>query len=157
MERQQHEQPPQDPLSVLRGVESAPSGDLDWALHCTRQQAVILSLLLPEGCATNLGVLAETIGVTIRLVDELPVPGTSFPTADGWQIHVNAALPAEQQLRSALHQLKHVIDHPVRGPGVRAGLSAAEYEHLADAFADMVLGDPPEPRTTHQPEKEEPS
>lgn len=145
MERQQHEHQPQDPLSVLRGVESTPPGDLEWAEHCTRQQAVILSLLLPEGRTTSLDALSEAVDVTIQLIDQLPVPSTSFPTADGWQIHVNAALPAEQQLRAALHQLKHVIDDPVRGPGIGAELTPAEYEQLADRLADMVLGEPTTP------------
>ena len=141
MERQQHEQAPRDPLSLLRSVESTPPGDLDWALHCTRQQAMILNLLLGGREAMSLARLSAITEIQIGLVEDMPIPGTAFPAADGWHIHIHAALPSEQQLRTALHELKHVIDHPVRTRADGPCLSPVEYEHLADAFAELMLGD----------------
>ena len=102
---------------------------------------MILSLLLTEGRATSLAELGKSVGVTIQPVDGLPVTGTAFPTADGWQIHVDSALPASGQLFAALHQVKHVIDHPVRRPGVGADLTNDQYELLADYFAELVVGE----------------
>ena len=110
-------------------------------MHCTRQQAIILSLLLPGGHASTVAGLSEAVGIPIDVIDEMPVRGTAFPTQHGWRIHVAAELAETEQLRTALHELKHVIDHPVRGPGLGGGFTDADYEYLACCFADLVLGD----------------
>lgn len=132
---------PKDLLSLLRVVESTPKGDLQWAEHCTRQQAVILRLQSPGGSVTDLAALAETTGISVDLIDHIPVPGIAFHTRTGWRIHVSASLSPPAQLRTALHELKHVIDHPLRARGNDGGLTAAEYEQLADFFADLVLSE----------------
>lgn len=130
-----------DLLSLLRLVESAPaSGDLAWSEHCTRQQAMILLLQSPGGHVTDTSALTATTGIPIDLIDDIPVPGVAFPTSDGWRIHVAASLSPEDRLRTALHELKHVLDHPIRIRGSN-GLSRADYEHLADYFANCVLAE----------------
>ncbi|WP_255784535.1 ImmA/IrrE family metallo-endopeptidase [Mycobacteroides abscessus] len=136
-------QAPRDLLSLLRVVESAPDGDLDWAKHCTRQQAVILRLLIPGGQVTDLVTLADTVGIPISLMDHIPVPGIAFPIKDGWHIHISESLTPTAQIRVALHELKHVIDHPLRHKGEHraAGFSAADYEYLADYFAACALAE----------------
>lgn len=140
MNTQPHPAPP-DLLSLLRLVESAPDeGDLAWSEHCTRQQAAILCLQSPSGHVTDLSALAATTGIPIDLSPDIPVPGTCFPTANGWRIHISASLDPEAQLRTALHEMKHIIDHPVRSSG-STGLSNTDYEHLADYFADCVLAE----------------
>jgi Zn-dependent peptidase ImmA (M78 family) len=133
--------PPRDLLSLLRSVESAPDGDLEWAEHCTRQQAVILQLASHDGEVTSLTSLADTVGIPISLIEHIPVRGTAFPTKGGWHIHISESLTPPAQLHVALHELKHIIDHPLRRKGQHrtAGLSDADYEHLADFFADYVL------------------
>lgn len=134
-------QAPRDLLSLLRGVESSPDGDLEWAEHCARQQAVILRLVSPGRRVTDLVSLADTLEIPISLIEHIPVAATAFPTKDGWHIHISESLTPAAQLRVALHEVKHVIDHPFRtkGPGGAAGFSDADYEHLADYFADYVL------------------
>jgi len=85
--------------------------------------------------------LADTIGIPISLMDHIPVRGTAFPTKNGWHIHISESLTPTAQLRVALHELKHVIDPPLRHNGKHraAGLSDADYEYLADLFVDYVL------------------
>lgn len=132
--------PPRDLLSLLRSVESAPDGDLEWAEHCARQQALILQLASPDGQVTSLTSLADTVGIPISLIEHIPVCGIAFPAKGGWQIHISESLTPLAQLCVALHELKHIIDHPARtrrSPG--AGFTDADYEHLADFFADYVL------------------
>jgi len=132
-----------DLLSIFRGVESSPEGDLEWAKHCARQQAVILRLLVPRGQITDLVTLADTIGIPISVIDHIPVRGIAFPTKDGWHIHISESLNPTAQLHTALHELKHVIDHPLRytGGSGAVGFSDADYECLADYFADCVLAE----------------
>lgn len=132
--------PPRDLLSLLQSVESTPDGNLEWAEHCTRQQAVILQLASPDSQVTSLTSLADTVGIPISLVEHIPVRGIAFSTKDGWHIHISESLTPTAQLRVALHELKHIIDHPARtGRSGSAGFTDADYEHVADFFADYVL------------------
>lgn len=132
--------PPRDLLSLLRGVESTPDGDLEWAEHCARQQAVILQLASHGGRVDGLTSLADTIGIPISLIEHIPVRGIAFPTKDGWHIHISESLTPTAQLRTALHEMKHIIDHPARtGRNSDTAFTDADYEHLADYFADYVL------------------
>lgn len=128
--------PPTDLLSLLRGVESAPAGDLEWSEHCTRQQAVIL--LLQTGRRVDLDALAEALDLTIYIDTEMPVDGTAFWTRQGWRIHVSDALEPAAQVRTALHEIKHVIDHGLRASR-RSADDARHFEYLADLFAELVL------------------
>ena len=131
-----------DLLSLLRSVESAPHvRDMAWSEHCTRQQAVILRLQSPTGRITDVSDLSNVTGIPIDLVPNIPVAGTAFPTKSGWRIHLSAALNDAAQLRVALHELKHVLDHPLRNHPSRYGLQDADYEQLADYFADCVLAE----------------
>lgn len=129
---------PQDLLSLLRLVESAPAGNFDWTLHCATQQAAILRLHLPGGCAPrSLAALSAITGIRMQTDDGMPVPGTAFISHGHWHIHVSATLTPREQVRAALHELKHIVDHPARTAS--AALSPADYERIADQFADQVL------------------
>lgn len=130
---------PRDLLSLLRLVESTPEGDAVWARHCTAQQSAILRLQLPGGAASDLTSLATTIGIPIEVIHGMPIPGTAFPAHGKWHIHISDSLNPAAQLRTALHELKHVIDHSMRRKANAAGFSDADYEHQADFFADLVL------------------
>ena len=132
-----------DLVRLLRGVESTPSGDLRLSERFSLQQAEILKLLSPTGQVTDVLTLADTVGIPISLIEHLPVRGIAFPAKDGWHIHISESLAPTTQLRVALHELKHIIDHPLRAmrDGGPAGFSDADYEHLADFFADCVLAD----------------
>lgn len=131
--------PPKDLLLLLRLIESTPDGDTDWADHCTTQQAVVLRLQLPRGNATNLPMLSALVGISIEVLPDMPVDGSAFRAHGRWHIHVSASLNPAAQLRTALHELKHIIDHPMRRQTGAAGFSDADYERQAAFFADLVL------------------
>lgn len=128
-----------DLLWVLRSVESTPDGDIAWAEHCTRQQAVIVRLHLPRGKVTSIDVLTEAVGIPIDVVPDIPVNGTAFYTATGWRIHISSSLSPTDQVWVALHELKHIIDNPVRRRTKTQDFNAADFEYLADYFADCVM------------------
>lgn len=127
-----------DLLWIFRSTESTPPGDRQWAEHCTRQQAVILSLSYPGRQIDSLDQLTEVTGICIDLIDDIPVDGTAFCTAHGWRIHISSSLSPTEQIRVALHELKHIIDNPVRQRGM-SDFTDADFEYLADYFADCVL------------------
>jgi len=136
---------PRDLLSLLRSVESTPPGDLDWALHCTRQQAMIMSLQFAGGRPASLEQLAEAFAIPIQVREDIPIDATAFPTKDGgWTIHISASLTPSERMRQVVHHLKHIIDHPIRHHAGSEGFTAADYEHLAHAFTNMVLGAAPD-------------
>lgn len=128
-----------DLLWILRSVESSPAGDLAWAEHCTRQQALILRLNQPGGRVTSINSLTEATGVPIDLIADIPVTGTAFHAHDGWHIHVSDSLSSTEQLHVALHEFKHIIDTPMRQRTDAGGFTNDQFEHLADYFAECAL------------------
>ncbi|WP_141660887.1 hypothetical protein [Tsukamurella tyrosinosolvens] len=140
-----------DLLSVLQGVQSAPPGDMKWAEHCARQQAVILRLESPRGTLDSIATLADVTGIAIELVDDIPVAGTAFQTPNGWRIHVSTSLAPAAQVHIALHELKHILDHGHRLKTRDSAFSHIDYEHLAEFFAKNALAN----YENDQQEKEE--
>ncbi len=80
--------------------------------------------------------------VQIEKVYPLGVSGATAWSDGRWQIIINAGEPRVRQKFSALHELKHVIDHPLAAtlypdaPGMK---SAERQEQVADYFAACVL------------------
>ncbi|MEP9385204.1 hypothetical protein [Nocardioides sp. KR10-350] len=140
-----HNQPEQRPelslLDVMRGVESTPPGDLEWALHCTRQQAVLLSLQLAGEGPPTLDRLADAIGTPISITPDLPTPSAALYYPDGEAaILVHEELGPEDRVRAAVAAIKHHLDLPKRlSPGAN-GFTDSQYAAIAEAFADTVLG-----------------
>jgi len=135
---------PDKPTTVLAWLRAVgPSGspkDMEEARAAALHEALMLQLHFPEGrVPESLDDLARIVDLEIRLVSDLPVPGIAFLRGGRWHLHISAALTLAAQLRRALHELKHVIDHPRRVNTLSAGISPAEYEELADLFADLVL------------------
>lgn len=151
-----HPELPHEFLGLLRSVESIPPGNLaenldwnlDWAMHCTRQQAVLLLLQLPQHSDRRPPTLEELqtcVGISIESMPDMPTPGTAFYGDSAWHIFVNETLDPAEQVRRAVHELKHVIDHPARRTRNQTrdhfDPEADEvYEALCDAFTKMVLG-----------------
>lgn len=137
-------------LTLLRSVESTPPGDLEWALHCTRQQAVLLLLQLPnDQPLTNLEQLAEVFEINVW-ADGLDRDSTLM-LAEGQPptILVSDRLSNEDQLRAAVRELKRLIDLPARLRMGNDAFSADDYVQVAKAFEHMVLG----PRPTGEASK----
>lgn len=65
------------------------------------------------------------------------LPGTSFWAHGHWHIHIRTSDPIDFQSFTALHQLKHIIDYPVRQKSIT--FSEADWEAMADYFATQTL------------------
>lgn len=133
--------PPANALADLRARANQPPAAIADAFEVADQQAQLLRRLLPhpvEQLPTRLPELIPTIRVTY--VDDIPVAGTSFWALRSWHIHVRASDPADVQVVTVLHELKHIIDHPLRRhyPDL---FSDSEWEAMADHFAASVLAD----------------
>ncbi len=74
----------------------------------------------------------------VDYLDTLPAQGISFWTTGQWRIHVRTNDPADVQAFTVLHELKHIIDHPLRR-GTTGSLGNLDWEAVADHFAARVL------------------
>ncbi|HEX3778711.1 MAG TPA: ImmA/IrrE family metallo-endopeptidase [Pseudonocardiaceae bacterium] len=73
----------------------------------------------------------------IAVLDKMPVDSTSFWGNQHWHIHIHAGrLPSFHHF-AALHELKHIIDHPLRQR--LTTFTDADWETVADYFAAQVL------------------
>lgn len=124
-------------LAELRTLAASPSGSMADALSVTKRQARLLRNLLPEGAAIADAVTDLIPRVRIDFVDDIPLAGISFWGRRQWNIHVRASDPVEGQQFTILHELKHIIDHPLRREHPDL-FSDADWEALANHFAMHV-------------------
>jgi hypothetical protein len=127
-------------LADLRALAPQPSASVAEAFGAAERQAQLLRELLPRYPGNQIaGHLTELIP-TIRVVyvDDIPVAGISFWGHGQWHIHVRASDPVDVQTLTVLHELKHIIDHPLRRnkPDL---FSDDSWEVLAYHFAVFVL------------------
>ena len=130
------------PLGDLRAVRPRHATDLAVAMGVAHRQAALLrSILEIRGKDLALESITGVLAVTVTAINELPVPGTAFWGNGHWNIHVRQQDPPETQRFSALHELKHIIDHPGRRATTAddARLSDADEELIANHFAACVL------------------
>lgn len=137
-------------LAALRALAVEPSPPFAHLLHAADQQAALLRNLLPSSTGHVLEHLTVLFpSIVIEYVDTMPVAGISFWGKGHWWIHIRARDPIDVQQVTALHELKHIIDHPLRRQQPDS-LSDGDWERLADCFAAGVLvGDRSQPR--HSP------
>jgi hypothetical protein len=133
-------------LADLRAVSPHHATNLTTALSVSRRQAERLRAILGNHYkGSPLERLACLLRVTVTTIRDLPVPGTAFWGNGHWNIHLREQDPADTQVFNALHELKHIIDHPGRRAARTdsARLSDQDEELVADHFATCVLtGDP---------------
>ena len=110
-------------LALLRAGKTVP--EVAWELDLSE--------------ATDLATLSKALNTPIEVLPDMPVLGTTFPARGRWHIHISDSLDPAAQMRTALHELKHVIDHSMRRKANAPGFSDADYERPADFFADLVL------------------
>jgi len=125
-------------LTALRALAKRPAQSISEALDVADGQAMLLQDMLP-GPASELPAQLATLipSIVIEYVRDLPVPGTSFWATGRWHIHVRATDPTATHAFTLLHQLKHIIDHPVRRQ--ISELSSDDWEALANSFAARML------------------
>jgi hypothetical protein len=133
-------------LTALRALAAGPPGSIADALDAANRQAALLRDLLPGSVGQILTSLTGLIpSIMIEHIDDIPVPGISFWATGHWHIHLRASDPAGTQSFTVLHELKHIIDHPIRQRAT--GLSSVDWEALANHFAARVLAREPSPVT----------
>jgi len=148
-------------LRALRTLAIEPSESLTDLLQATDKQVGLLRNLLPGSPENILAQLTRLIpSIMIEHVDSMPVPGVSFWGNGSWKIHIRASDRLDVQVFAGLHELKHIIDHPLRRrqPDL---LKAGGWEGLADYLAAGVVswepnnstgnrGSPSREHTLHQ-------
>jgi Zn-dependent peptidase ImmA (M78 family) len=134
--------PARSPLGDLRAVWPHHATDLMVAMSVAHRQAGLLrEILAIHGSDLPLEGVLCLPGITVTAINDLPVPGTAFWGNEHWNIHVREQDPPETQRFNALHELKHIIDHPGRRATTAddARLSDEDEELVADHFATCVL------------------
>lgn len=79
--------------------------------------------------------------ITVQAVENIPASGASFWGNGTWHIHIHADEPNTHRRFTVLHELKHIIDHPIQKNvyDERAFVVYGEREIIADYFAACVL------------------
>lgn len=125
-------------LSVLRALAAGPPSSSAEALDVASKQAFLLQDLLTDSTNQIQVPLVTLIpDIVIEYIQDMPIPGTSFWGNGRWHIHICASDPTDFQSFTSLHQLKHIIDHPLRH--ATTALSDSDWEASADHFAVRLL------------------
>jgi Zn-dependent peptidase ImmA (M78 family) len=107
----------------------------------SERQARLLRELLAATADPLLSRLTDLIPtLCIDTLDAMPVGGTSFWGNGRWHIHLRQGDPTDFHRFTALHQLKHIIDYPLRQKMTM--VKDADWEAVADYFATSVLRPP---------------
>jgi hypothetical protein len=125
-------------LTALRALAPESPGSITDALDTADSQATQLqSLLANQSRQVSTSLTDLMPSIVAGHIHDMPVPGTSFWANGRWHIHIRASDPVDFQNFIALHQLKHIIDHPLRRR--TTALSDTDWEALANHFAMRVL------------------
>lgn len=129
-------------LAGLRAVALESSQSRTAMFYAADCQAWLLRTMLPIP-ATQIPYFLSTLipSVCVEYINNMPVSGVVFWGNGRWHIHIRAGDPEETQVFTVLHELKHIIDHPLRRQP--NSLSTADWEEVADYFAAQVLGREP--------------
>jgi hypothetical protein len=125
-------------LPMLRSLAARRPRSLMEARRIAEYQADVLRpLLMPSG-ARLIQHLTDLVPVRITYVDDLPESGIAFWNHKRWNIHIRATDTPSLQRFTVLHELKHIIDHPLRRDHPEL-LTEQVWERVADHFAAHVL------------------
>lgn len=130
-------------LTTLRDFEREPTSPAGMRRIAAAQANTLRQAL--SGLLHEIPACISTLipSVIVEHIAHLPAAGISFWANHHWNIHVREEDPAEVQAFTVLHQLKRIIDHPLREQ--QGGLSEPEWNSLADFFAQQVLDTDPTP------------
>ena len=106
-----------------------------------RQAQALRTLLHVDGDFFDTEAIASIARIQIDLVEDIPLSGASFWSGDTWHIHIRTDEPVTHRRFTSLHELKHILDHPVQQHvyDERAFVCYGERELIADYFASCVL------------------
>ena len=125
-------------LTALRDLGREPASSMAAMRHIAAQQAGLLRKLLPGPARQASANLTSLIpNIVVESVARLPVPGITYWANHRWHIHVREGDSAGERAFTVLHQLKHIIDHPIRR--ATTAFSSADWDALAKYFACRAL------------------
>jgi hypothetical protein len=128
-------------LASLRAPTTNSSPSLSDLFYVAEQQARLLQELLAATADPLLSRLTDLIPtLCIDTLDAMPVGGTSFWGNERWHIHLRQGDPTDFHHFTVLHQLKHIVDYPLRQR--LSMVRDADWEAVADYFATSVLRPP---------------
>ncbi|MGY2746201.1 hypothetical protein ACVWZ8_003318 [Arthrobacter sp. UYCu723] len=89
----------------------------------------------------DIGLLVQIPRVDVHINDVLPVAGTVYWGAGSWHIELNGNDFEADRRFAVLHELKHIIDHPLAGQLYTGSPAEAakQQEQSADYFAACSL------------------
>lgn len=126
-------------LAGLRAVALESTQSLTSMLYAADCQAWMLRTMLPIPATQLPAYLSDLIpSILVEYIDEIPMSGISFWADDRWRIHIRASDPVDVRQFTILHELKHIIDHPLRQQQPDL-FSNSGWEKLADHFAARML------------------
>jgi hypothetical protein len=106
--------------------------------HVAKQQALLLSELLAATTDPLLTRLPDLIpSLCIEILDAMPVSSVSFWGNERWHIHARQGDPTDFHHFTVLHQLKHIVDYPLRQRLTM--VKDSDWEAVAEYFALKVL------------------
>lgn len=128
-------------LALLRSLTPHCRTGFADAKHLAERHAThLVRLLDPAG--EGIGIEQIAAQPRIRVVyDDLPTSGLSYWNGQDWIIAINQSDSLPRQRFTALHEYKHIIDHP---HAARLYHSSWEAERAADYFAACALMPKPE-------------
>lgn len=125
-------------LTALRDIEREPAPSMIAMRRLAHAQATLLRNILPRALHQVPTQLPRMIpSITVEYIAHLPVTGISYWADRRWHIHLRQEDPLEDQVFTALRQLKQIIDHPLRQQ--IDGSTAIDWDALADDFARQAL------------------
>ncbi|TDU06595.1 hypothetical protein EDD99_5158 [Streptomyces sp. 846.5] len=125
-------------LAALRDLDHEPERSMADMLHIAAEQAGLLQKLLPGPRSQVSAQLTNLIpAILVEQVAHLPAPGISYWANHYWHIHVREDDSANATAFTVFHQLKRIIDHPLRRHATAFG--DAGWDILAKYFAWQVL------------------
>lgn len=124
-------------LAKLRALATTTPASVADLRHIARHQAKLLRRLLTGRTPLITRLMELVPSLRIEILDRMPVDSTSFWGNHHWHIHIHAGgLPSFHHF-AALHEFKHIIDHPLRGR--LTTFTDADWESVANYFAAQVL------------------
>lgn len=126
-------------LERLRALDRGHGTERRSALQgAEHQAALLLSTADVSGPPVTESVLMHVPAISVCRWKGLPRQAMLVPDGTRWQIVINAEDDEREQLFSALHEIKHLIDAPHHPPGDgRAGTTPVE--GVCEHFAACVL------------------
>jgi len=133
-----------DVLRVLRALAPRRNSSFLESLHIAELQAEqFLELLDITGPPVPRRVVAEIPNIEVRLDNALPASGSAHWEAGCWVITLKRSESLSRRRFSLMHELKHVLDHPIKhhlyGDTIADPIAAYRAERGADQFAACVL------------------